>query len=135
MTRVVFDPAFLQRQAAVYPGLDVHVVAANVREYASRHHVENPEGLLVHWLSKQERQRRAAAEARERATTADAERYARFWVELLRLASTRGLGPEQLAACVETARGRGFSKLNAHLERYLRLAAATGTWADEHARR
>lgn len=126
----LFEPAFLERQQAMYPELDVHVVAGAVREYAARHPVANPNGLLVHWLTRQERTRRARVEARAAGDAAELDRYAELWVELLRLAATRGLGPGQLLQCVETARLNGFSKLNARVSERLRGLAARGGWPE-----
>jgi len=124
----LFEPAFLERQQATYPELDVHAVAAAVREYDARTPVANPNGLLVHWLSRQERTRRARAGARAAQDAAELERYAEFWVELLRLAATRGLGPSEVLRCVEAARQNGFTKLNVRVSARLAKLAAEGGW-------
>jgi hypothetical protein len=101
-----------------------------VSEYASRHHVANPKGLLVHWLRKQERERRARVESRERDQAADMNRYAEFWIALLGRAATRRLSPGQVARCIEAARRNGFAKLNAQLEARLHVLEASGGWPD-----
>lgn len=126
----LFEPAFLERQQATYPELDVHVVAGAVREYAARVPVANPNGLLVHWLTRQERTRRARVEARAARSAAELERYAEFWVALLALTASRGLGPAEVLRCVETARQNGFSKLNAQLTARLERLAASGGWPE-----
>lgn len=126
----LFEPAFLEQQQAMYPELDVRAVAGAVREYAARRPVANPNGLLVHWLTRQERTRRARLATRERTDAAELDRYAELWVELLRLASTRQLGPEQLLRCVEAARRQGFEKLNARITDRLRQLAARGGWPE-----
>ena len=121
---------FLERQQATYPDLDVYATVGAVREYAARHPVANPNGLLVHFLSKQERSRLARVEAREARSEVELERYAELWVELLRLAATRGLGPAEILRCVEAARQNGFSKLNARVSERLRRLAERGGWPD-----
>lgn len=126
----LFEPAFLEQQQAMYPELDVRAVAGAVREYAARYPVANANGLLVHFLTKQERTRRARLATRERADAAELDRYAELWVELLRLASTQRLGPGELLRCVEAARREGFEKLNARVSDRLRQLAARGGWPE-----
>lgn len=130
MTAQLFEPAFLERQQATYPELDVYAVAGAVREYASRHPVANANGLLVHWLTRQERARRARVEVRLRADAAELDRYAELWVTLLGLAATRGLGPAEVLRCVETARLNGFSKLNLRVTERLTRLAERGAWPE-----
>lgn len=127
----LFEPAFLERQQAVYPRLDVRVYAAAVREMASRRPVRNPNGLLVHWLNRADRTMRPALAERDAAERSDLDRYAVLWVTLLRLTATRGLGPGQIARCLDAARTAtpgGFPKLNRRISE--RLAELGETWAD-----
>lgn len=124
----LFEPAFLERQQATYPELDVHAVAAAVREYSARTPVSNPNGLLVHWLSRQERTRRARVQARVGQDAAELDRYAEFWVELLRFTAIYGLSPGEALRCVEAARQQGFAKLNSRVSARLSALAAAGGW-------
>ncbi len=115
----LFEPAFLERQQAVYPDLDVRVYAAAVREMHSRQPVRNPNGLLVHWLRRADKSRRARQAAASAADRAEQARYAAFWASLLELVALRQLGPHQVAVCLQTARGTDFPKLNADLAQLL----------------
>lgn len=122
----LFDPAFVERQQALHPDLDVYLYVALVVEFARRKDVRNPNGLLVHWLSRAERLRRQKVAVRAAAQVRELERYAEFWLELLRVTSQQGLSPAQLAACIEAARAEGYPNLNAALAG--RLRACGGSW-------
>lgn len=125
----LFEPGFLERQAAVYPELDVHVYAGAVREWAQHHPVRNPNGLLVHWLERAEKARRARVRVRNAEEALDLDRYADFWVQLLRLVALRGLGPGEIGRCLDAARQGGFPKLNRRITE--RLAKLPGSWPPE----
>lgn len=126
----LFEPAFVERQQALFPRLDVRIYAAVVREWRSRAPVRNPNGLLVHLLTQADRGMRArigeldAAEAAEQAIELD--RYAALWVTLLGLVATRALSPAQIRRCIEAARAEGYPKLNARISD--RLARMGDAW-------
>lgn len=121
----LFEPAFLERQQAVYPGLDVRVYAAAVREMATHSPVRNANGLLVHWLARADRKARAQRSRNAQAELAEMERYAALWASLLGLTATRALSPAQVASCLETARREGYRKLNPQIAARLRTL---GSW-------
>lgn len=114
-----FEPAFLERQQAVYPDHDVRIYAAAVREMAARRRVDNWNGLLVHWLRRAEKARRARCAENAAAERVELQRYAEFWASLLELVALRGITPGEVSRCLETARHEGFPKLNAPLSKLL----------------
>ncbi len=122
----LFEPAFLERQQAVYPRLDVRVFAGAVAEMARAKPVRNPNGLLVHWLARAEKRMKPRTAADAAAERADLERYAVLWVELLKRVATRQLSPEQIARCLAMARADGYPKLNRMIEQ--RLHAMGSAW-------
>lgn len=123
----LFAPGFVDRLQAQWPDVDVHVLAALVREWAEREHassdagVRNPSGLLVTWT------RRAAAQVAER-RVADQAKYAELHAEIYRLLAVRRLSPVQVAGLLRGAAGSGFGKLNPlTISRLERMGAA---WPD-----
>lgn len=116
----LFEHAFLERQQAVYPYLDVRVYAAAVREMHAHTPVRNPNGLLVHWLKGAANRVRPGIASAEAMSRAELECYAELWVELLKRASTMGLNPRQIADCLAVARKSQFPKLNGFIEARLR---------------
>ena len=125
----LFEPAFLARQAARYPDHDVYVYAAAVREWAAVKPVHNPNGLLVHLLMRAEKARQARLHVRSAEEALDLDRYAAFWVALLRLVALRGLGPGESGRCLEAARQGGYPKLNRRISE--QLGKLRGGWAPE----
>ena len=110
-----FDHAFLERQQAVYPHLDVHIYAAAAREFCGRHPIRNPNGLLVHWLKRADTVYREQVANRSRDTAAELELYADLWTALLRAAVEQQLGPAAFGRALDEARRCGFTKLNGRL--------------------
>lgn len=122
----LFDYAFLQRQQAVYPHLDVHATAAAVREFAQRKPVRNANGLLVHWLNDAEKARRAAIAKREVQSLEDQDRNAELWVQLLGRVAQGNVSPRDVLRCFAAARAAGFPRLNKQV--YVRLAQLGDRW-------
>lgn len=129
----LFEHAFLERQQAVYPYLDVRVYAAAVTEMHQRTPVRNPNGLLVHWLKGAANRVRPGIASADAMTRAELERYAELWVELLKRTATMGLTPRQIATCLQHARENGYPKLNRCIE--AQLCAQGLDWPEHDARR
>lgn len=122
----LFEHDFLQRQRTVYPELDVHAVAAAVREFNARKPVRNPNGLLVHWLNRAEKARRRETAKREVQTLAELDLYAEFWVQLLARVAQRQVSPADVLRCFAAARGAGLTPLNKQID--VRLAQLGESW-------
>lgn len=122
----LFDYAFLQRQRAVYPDLDVHAVAAAVREFHERKPVRNPNGLLVHWLNRAEKARRRELAQREVQSLEEQDRYAELWVQLLGRVAQGNVSPRDVLRCFAAARAAGFTRLNKQVD--VRLAQLGDRW-------
>lgn len=125
----LFDHAFLERQQAVYPHLDVHIFAAAVREFCSHQEIRNPNGLLVHWLKRADAVFRQNVANRGRDTALEQEQYAELWQSILHAAVDLQLGPAAIARFMDEARRCGFTKLNERLIR--RLANLGEKWPED----
>ena len=116
----VCSPHLIQRLATSHPLVDVHQVAAEVDAMAGRREVRNPDGLLVTWVRKADRQRQEA-DIRLAAVRGEAqERQARFLVELLRTVSVNQLGPATIAETLARAQANGLGKVNSRVIERLR---------------
>lgn len=122
----LFDHAFLARQRSAYPHLDVHAIAAGVREANARKPVLNPNGLLIHRLAEAEKARRSAEGIRDAMSEAELQRYADMWIEIFRVTATRQLTPAQVLRCFRAVRAAGFTKMNRHID--ARLAQLGDHW-------
>lgn len=122
----LFDYAFLQRQQAVYPHLDVHAVAAAVREFSARKPVRNPNGLLVHWLNGAEKARRARTAQAEVQSLEEQDRYVELWVQLLGRVAQGDVSPRDVLRFFAAARAEGFTRLNKQVD--VRLAHLGERW-------
>lgn len=122
----LFAPGLVDRLQAQWPDVDVHAMAALVREWSERRGkrhprgVRNPSGLLVSWT----RQAAAAVATRRKQLAAvspgEQARYAELHAEIYRALAVRRLSPAQLADVLEGAAARGFERLNPRTASLLR---------------
>jgi hypothetical protein len=107
--------------------IDVHAIAGEVDDQARNGSVRNPNGVLIHRVTKRLHEaadrRAAAAQRRE----ANERRYARLHAEVLRVAVEHRSGPATVAALLRAARQSGFPLLNPYTAEELdRIAEQNG---------
>jgi hypothetical protein len=129
----LFAPGLVDQLQAQWPDVDVHAMAALVRDWCERRGrrhargVRNPSGLLVSWT----RDAAAKIAERRRVTTAvsaaEQERYAALHAELYRALALQELSPAELADLLDGAAARGFGKLNPRTS--ARLRAMGDSWS------
>lgn len=120
--------ALVDRLAAEHPRVQVHELAAGVREDHDRTPFANPNGVLVSRVRKASIEAGRAAESRAVTDRAELERYAEAQFQLYRLCSMRSLSPELIADCLQDLLGNGFTKLNTLVIQKLREAGSR--WPD-----
>lgn len=128
----LFAPGLVDQLQAQWPEVDVHAMAALVRDWCERRGrrhargVRNPSGLLVAWTrnaaTKVAEHRRSSAAM----TAAEQERYAALHTEIYRALALRELSPVQVADVLDRAVATGFGKLNPRTA--ARLRAMGNTW-------
>lgn len=131
----LFASGLVDKLQAQWPDVDVHAVAALIREWGSRRGlqhprgVRNPNGLLVSWT----RQAAAASAERRRQvsamTASEQERYAVLQAEIFRALAVRRITPVQLAELLEAAAANGYERLNPRTA--TRLRRMGGAWPED----
>jgi hypothetical protein len=108
----LFEAGLVDRLRGQYESVDVHAVAAQVRDMAKRKGVRNPNGLLVKWVRDAARQQALAIGTATSAGRDEQRRYADFHAALYREVALEQLGPREISRRLELARGGGYARLN-----------------------
>ncbi len=100
----IFEPGLVERLQGQYPQVDVRMVAAEVRDMATRKLIERPGGLLVSMV----RKRALAAVGNAPMSDADRERHSQFTLRLYARLATEQLTPRQVADVLAAAISSGM---------------------------